>query len=222
MGEFIKIREDPVLPLYVAKPEGDGPFPTVILFMHAHGIDASQQLVLDTLAKNGYLGIGGDAYQEGKFNFQTQTDELIFEAFEFVLNHVKSMPEADNNRLGLIGFCMGGRHAYLANARHKDFKAVIPFYGFPHLEKGPGSRPQDLIDQFHAPVLSIFGELDKGIPMEFVDAYRKESSKHSDKHKSIVYEGAGHGFLNPDSANYNKEAFEKSWVEILAFYEKYL
>ncbi len=220
MGTFTKIREDPPLPTYVSKPEGAGPFPTIFLFMHAHGVDSSQQKVCDDLAAAGYAAIAGDAYQEGKFNFQTQTDELIFDTFDFVYNWGKSQKFVDTSRMGLIGFCMGGRHSYLANVKYPDFKAVVSYYGFPHRGKTPESTPMNLIEKFHAPVLSIFGELDQGIPVEVVEEYRSKSEKHG--HQTILYEGVGHGFLNPDSRNHLPDVSAKAWKETLKHFNTHI
>lgn len=222
MGEFTKIREDPPLPTYIARPQGDGPFPTVFLFMHAHGVDKSQQKVCDDLAQAGYLVIGGDAYQEGKFNFQTQTDELIFDTFDYVYNYGKSLPEVDTSRLGLIGFCMGGRHSYLANVKYPDFKAVVSYYGFPHRGATPEMTPQNLIEQFHGPVLSIFGAKDQGIPPDVVQTYQQASEGESKPHRSVIYPNAGHGFLNPDSANHDAEASLSAWTETLKHFDEHL
>ncbi|MHA2250549.1 MAG: dienelactone hydrolase family protein [Candidatus Kariarchaeaceae archaeon] len=222
MGEFTKIRNDPPLPTYVAKPEGEGPHPTIFLFMHAHGVDSSQQKVCDDLAKAGFMVIGGDAYQEGKFNFQTQTDDLIFDTFDFVYKYAKSLADVDTNRLGLIGFCMGGRHSYLANVKYSDFKAVVSYYGFPHRGETPDVTPQNLVDQFHGPVLSIFGAKDQGIPIEAVEAYQKASEVEGTTHRSVVYQNAGHGFLNPDSANYDSEASKSAWQETLKHFNQFL
>jgi len=117
---------------------------------------------------------------------------------------------------------MGGRHAFLADANYDNLKAVVSYYGFPHRGSDEASTPQNLIGTFTAPVLSIFGSEDRGIPMEAVNKYRKVSEESSDQHRTIVYDGAGHGFLNHNSRNHDVEASEQAWKETLEFYAKHL
>lgn len=219
MGEFKTIRNDPPLPCYISKPKGNGPFPTIFVFMHAPGVDASQQKVCDDLASQGYFALCYDAYLDGRYNFETRTDKLIFDGFEYTLNYAKNLPEVDTNRMGLIGFCMGGRHAYLANVRYPEFNSVVSYYGFPHRGDGDNSTPMKLIDRFHAPVLSIFGEEDKINPLDIVKTYEELSTKSSSKNKTILYPGVAHGFL---AKNDNKEISEKAWTETINFFKQYI
>jgi len=220
MGNFVTIRDN--LPVYISKPElkDNEKYPVVLLFMHLHGVDNSQQKICDDLAKAGYVAVAGDAYQNGLFGPETRSDEMIFEVFDEVLTYTKNMTEVDTNRLGVIGICMGGRHAYLANINYSEFKAAVAFYGFPHRGSSPEDTPQQLIDKFNSPVLSIFGELDKGIPMEDVNRYIK-ATEHLG-HPTFVYPGAGHGFLNPDSNNHDADASKKAWKETLDHFKKHL
>jgi len=210
-----------ILPLYESIPEGDGPFPTVILWMHAPGMDDFSKKVLDDLAMAGYYAVGMDSYLNGKYNFQNRSDDLMFATYDVTTLWLKQQPLADMERLGAIGFCMGGRHAYLTNAYYDHLKAVVSFYGFPH-RGDEGSTPQNMIERFTAPHLSIFGSEDKGIPMEAVNAYKEESSKQDLDHRTIVYEGAGHGFLNFNSRNHSPEASEEAWSETIEFFDLYL
>ncbi|MFV2015762.1 MAG: hypothetical protein ACC656_10060, partial [Candidatus Heimdallarchaeota archaeon] len=91
MGSFKLIREDPKLKVYFSQPDGEGPFPLVILFMHRPGLDKPQQIVCDDLAKAGFYVAGTEAYREGTLNQDTYTDDTIFEDFEYVLKHVKGL-----------------------------------------------------------------------------------------------------------------------------------
>ena len=116
MGEFRVIRNEHKLPVSFSQPEGEGPFPTIILFMHRPGLDKPQQIVCDDLAKAGYFVAGTDAYREGELDQNSYTDDTIFEDFQYVLEHLKNLDIVDVEKIGTIGFCMGGRHGYLAAA----------------------------------------------------------------------------------------------------------
>ncbi len=213
-------RYNPILLSYESKPEGNGPFPAVVLFMHAHGLDDSSKKVCDDLAKEGYVAMGADGYLNGTYSFQTRSDDAIFGAADLLLHTLKNRPDVDANRIGAIGFCMGGRQVYLANANWDVFKAVVSYYGFPHRGSEPSNTPQNRIDDFHAPVLSIFGSMDQGIPLDAVEAYRKTSEPKG--HKTLVYDGAGHGFLNHNSRNFHEEAAKDAWHQTIEFFNQYL
>lgn len=100
--------------------------------VHAHGIDDSSKKVCDDLATAGFYVVAPDPYSNGSYNFQTRSDEIIFGGLNLLLAVLKTIRYADMERLGVIGFCMGGRHAYLANVHYDNFKAVVSHNGFPH------------------------------------------------------------------------------------------
>lgn len=223
MGKFAQIRDDPVLPLYIAEPKDqNGKYPCVILFMHRPGMDKSQQKVCDDLAKAGYFAVGADTYRDGELDQDSYTDQTIFEDFEFVLNYVKNHPNVDNQRIGTIGFCMGGRHVYLATARYSEIKASVSYYGFPTRGQTPNDTPIDLVSQFNVPVCAIFGEEDHLIPMENVRMFEEVLTSGSSNHSVVVCKDVGHGFLNPNSKNYKQDAATTAWLKTLEHFRKYL
>lgn len=207
---------------YESKPEGSGPFPAIVLFMHAHGLDDFSKKVCDDLADAGYLAVAADGYLNGTYSFQTRNDDAILGAADLLIHTLKNRDDVVSDRIGAIGFCMGGRHAYLANAKWDIFKAVVSYYGFPHRGSSPEDTPINLVDSFNGPVLSIFGSEDRGIPMDAVEAYQKASEGPDKPHKSIVYDGAGHGFLNFNSRNFHEEAAKDAWERTLEFFREHL
>ncbi|MCE7733388.1 MAG: dienelactone hydrolase family protein [Candidatus Heimdallarchaeota archaeon] len=82
----------------------------MILFMHRPGLDKPQKIVCDDLAKAGFFVAGTDAYRDGALDQDSYTDDTIFEDFEYILEHVKGLEITINEKIGTIGFCMGGRH----------------------------------------------------------------------------------------------------------------
>lgn len=222
MGEFETIRENPTLNGYISIPEGDGNYPAVILFMHRPGLDEAQKIVCDDLAKAGYVAIGADAYRNGQLDQKTYTDQTIFDDFNATLAYIKNHHHVDRAKIGVIGFCMGGRHAYLANAKYPEIKAVVSYYGFPTQGKDSSDTPIDLVSNFYAPVMAIFGETDPMIPMDSVEAFKKVLLASSDKNCLEVFEGVGHGFLNPSSPRHEPDAAATAWLKTLEHYRKYL
>ncbi len=222
MGYLAKGKFSQILNVYENKPEGNGPFPTVINFMHAGAIDDPMKRVCDDLAAEGFYAVCADAYLNGAYDFQSKTDTVILRAFNILLDWLKVNPFVDQSKLGLIGFCMGGRYVYLSNAKLDIFKSAVSYYGFPHRGSDETDTPQHLISQFTAPTLSLFGSKDGGISEEAVNAYKEASEKDGQPHKTYYYEGAEHGFLDPNSPRHHEEAAKAAWESTLEHFKKYM
>ena len=223
MVEFEQIRNDPPLPAYIKKPEGAGPFPCVIEFMHRPGLDNFSMYVVDELAKAGYVGICQNSYR-GELLRESYTDQTIFEDFEATLNYAKTLSYVNPNKIGIIGFCMGGRHVYLASSRYSELKASVSYYGFPGQGDNDTNTPMKVVDKMTMPVLGIFGKQDHLIPFDDVKKFKPLLLNHSDKNGILIYEDVGHGFLNPYSEKRYLDGVSagKAWTETLSFYKKYL
>ena len=221
MVEFQKIRDNPPLSVYVKKPDGQGPFPCVLVFMHRPGPDNAMQKVVDDLAVAGYVGVLQDAYRNETIR-SSYSDQTIFEDFEATLAHVKSLNFVNKEKIGVMGFCMGGRHAYLASSRYPDVKATVSYYGFPGQGKETRDTPVKVVDQMHHPVLGIFGGIDILFPFTDVEEFRDHLLKQSNKNKVVVYPDVGHGFLNPFAPERYKDGVsaKKAWQETVDFYNK--
>lgn len=224
MEETKIIRHSPPLPIFIASPEGgSGPYPVVLLFMHKPGLDEPMKIVCRDLAKAGYFTVGFDEYHNNTLKPEDLTDSSVFKDFEMTLNYVKSLDNIDISKLGVIGFCMGGRHVYLSTAKYSEIKATVSFYGFPCNGTSSTNTPIDLVSKYKSPVLGIFGKEDHLFPFTDVEKFTKELSVYSDHHKVVAYDGAGHGFLNPLSElRYAKESAEKAWKETISHFNKYL
>lgn len=221
MTDYDKLRTDPPLSAYIKVPEGDGPFPVVIVFMHRPGVDNAQEKVVNDLATAGFIGICHDSYRGGSLR-DSYTDDTIFEDFEFVLSYVQNMPQADSNQIAAMGFCMGGRHVYLAAARYQ-LKSVVSYYGFPGQGDDEKSTPMQQVTNMSVPVLGIFGRQDILFPFSDVEKFIDLMASHkANSSKIVVYDDAGHGFLSPFSKKrYAKESATKAWQETLAWYKTY-
>lgn len=222
MVEFDTIRASPPLTAYIKKPKGTGPFPAVIVFMHRPGNDNAMQKVVDDLAKAGLVGVCHDSYRNETIR-ETYNDQTIFEDFEASLKYVKDLEYVDANKVSIMGFCMGGRHAYLAAARYPELKSVVAFYGFPGQGTEPSATPMNVVSDMSMPVLGIFGRQDHLFPFEDVEQFRELLHKQSTNNKVVVYDDVGHGFLNPYSPKRHLDGVSagKAWNETITFYRKY-
>ena len=119
------------------------------------------------------------------------------------------------DRIGITGFCMGGRVAYLAACELADkIKASVPFYG--------GGIPVEKTAKLECPVLAFFGEKDAFIPLESVEQLKAEARRHRKAVEVVVYPGAGHGFFCNERASYQKAAAEDAWARLKQFFATHL
>ena len=139
--------------------------------MHRPGMDNAMQNVCKDLATAGIIAFGTDEYHAGTLKPEDVTDATIFQDFSDVLRFAQAQRNVGGKRLGVLGFCMGGRHAYLAAARYREIKAAVSYYGFPATGKDASDTPIELIESFKCPVLAIFGKQDHLFPFSAVEAF---------------------------------------------------
>ncbi len=232
---------DGVMSAALALPEGEGPFPGVLVIMEAYGLNSHIRAVGERLAAEGYVTLAPDLYYreaEGVIDYadldravdilmrsialsdapeERVKDDRIVADLGAALDALRTEPRVAGNRVGVVGFCMGGRLAYLlACRRPADVRAVVSFYGgriVPILE---GTR------QLEAPVLLIFGERDASIPLPQVDRIQAELKHLGKTHYVEIYPGAGHGFFCDERSSYRPEAARQAWERTLEWLGKYL
>src|SRR5262249_58684767 len=119
----------------------------------------------------------------------------------------------DTAKLGITGFCWGGRIVWLYAAHNKDLKAGVAWYGRLVGDKNElqPKYPLDLADKIKAPVLGLYGEKDKGIPQESVEKMRKALKAAGSPSEIVVYPDAEHGFHADYRPTYNKKDAEDGW-----------
>jgi carboxymethylenebutenolidase len=131
--------------------------------------------------------------------------------------HSRSLGPDRAASLFTIGFCFGGRMAFLTATLGLGLAGAIGFYGPP---VGPGRggspAPVDLADRIEAPILGIFGGADPGIPPEAVGAFDAALERAGVEHRLIVYPNAPHSFFDRKAAEYEAES-EAAWAEVLGF-----
>lgn len=220
MVEFQKLRKNPPLTAYITIPEGEGPFPAVIIFMHRPGADKSQQKVANDLKKAGFIGVLHDSYRKDTIK-DSYTDETIFEDFEYTLGYIKdNITQLDRTKIGILGFCMGGRHVYLAAAKYSELKTAVSYYGFPGQGTNELNTPLKQVKNMNIPVLGIFGRQDHLFPFSDVENFKELLLEKSPKNKILIFDDAGHGFLNPYSEKrYNEKSATKAWESTISFFK---
>src|ERR1041384_2545030 len=152
------------------------------------------------------------------------TDEQCFADLDVALEWAGKQPKADLARLGITGFCRGGRTTWMYTAHNPRIKAGVAWYG--GLNANPPAQPKTPIDiagQLHAPVLGLYGGKDQGIPQAAVDKLKAAlKAAGKDKESRIhVYPDAGHAFNADYRPSYRKEAAEDGWKRMLAWFAKH-
>ena len=215
-------------PLSVHEPDGT-PKGGVVVVQEAFGVNDHIEDVCRRLAADGWLAVaphlfhrsGDPTFGYGDLSaamshMQQLTADGILDDVDAALGRMAGMPT------GIVGFCMGGTVALVTAAR-RDVGAAVTFYGggvsagrfgFPPLvEEAPNLR---------APWLGLFGDLDKGIPVEDVEALRTAAAGAAVPTEVIRYPGAEHGFHCDDRSSYSPEAAADAWRRTLEWFDRHL
>jgi carboxymethylenebutenolidase len=225
---------------YYSRPLGPGPHPGVVVIHHVFGLDDWNKEVTRKLAYYGYAAIAPNLYSRSEDSGVSSdlraaagrmggvSDAQALGDFAGAAQFLRQQPYAAG-KVGVIGFCSGGRHAYLAACSLPDFDAAVDCWGGGVIVADPSTlnamRPVaaiDLTPQLACPLLGIFGNDDANPSPEQVDqteAALKAAGKTYEFHR---YDGAGHGFFAVDRANYRAEQATDAWGKVLAFYERHL
>lgn len=217
---------------YLARPTDTTPRPAVVVFMEIFGINSHIRDVTERVAREGYVALAPDFFHrtgpgvefgydekgmaEGiKLYQQLKADEMIADA-RAALSFLKRQNFVKGDKLGAIGFCVGGHMTYLA-ACETDIKAAASFYGGGIAKpQGFGGAPSTIgrTSKIRGKILCLFGDKDASIPLSEVEMIRAELQKHNIRHEVVVYPGADHGFFCDQRATYNQAAAEDAWGRV--------
>jgi carboxymethylenebutenolidase len=226
---------DGEMPGYFARPAGVSNPPVVLVAMEIFGLHEYIKDVTRRLAKLGAFAVAPDYY------FRKGTDLTKITDIQQLLPIVNAKPDAellsdldstvawaksqggDTSRLGIIGFCRGGRTVWEYAAHSSTLKAGAAFYGplvDPPNPVWPKS-PTQLAPEMKAPVIGLYGEADTGIPVATVEAFKAALAANKKTAEFKIYPGAPHGFHADYRPSYRKEAAEDAWNQMQAWFKKY-
>jgi carboxymethylenebutenolidase len=226
---------DGLMPAYVCRPADAGAHAAVIVVMEAFGLNAHIKDVAECIAREGYVTIAPDLFY--RFGspvvpyedvpralgyIQKFDDAVLMAELGVVIQHLKGRPEVRSDRIGITGFCVGGRIAFLTACRHPAaIKVAVAFYGGGIATDTP-TAPINLADRIQCPILCFFGETDKMIPMDQVRRVDETLRRLKKTAEVKVYKGAGHGFFCNDRASYDAGAAQNAWDMMRQWLTKYL
>ena len=214
---------------YVARPAQESRAPGLLVFQEAFGVNAHIRSIADRFAALGFIAIAPELFHRSAPGFEgSYTD------FASVMPHMEALTQegmeadvdaahswlagqsgADAARIASIGFCLGGRVSYLANARVK-LAAAVSFYG--------GRIAPDLLslaDKQGAPILMFWGGLDTHIPPDQYRAVADALCEAKAVHEQVVFGQADHGFFCDARASYNEIAARQALALVKEFFAAY-
>jgi carboxymethylenebutenolidase len=209
-------------PAYVVQPEGDGPFPGVIVIHEISGLSENIKDICRRFADIGYVALGVDLFAGHNRNLCMMRlfSGMVFNSYNNIgikelraaLTCLGERADVDAGRIGAIGFCMGGGFAVAWGARDKRLKAIAPYYAI-------NPRPLAAVAR-SCPVVGSYPEQDY-------------TAKHGQKLEAVlasagvphdikIYPGAGHSFFNDEGGSYNAGAAGDSWQRVQAFFDQHV
>lgn len=232
------------MPVYVAMPDGPGPFPAVIVNQGLGSVEEVIQELTRRVAEAGFVAAAPVYYHRQKDNIlkevksmapgspervkrlfekvkQLRDDEVIADGLAAV-DHLRSLAQVDAENVGVMGFCLGGRITYLLAAGISEFKAAVPFYpAGVWTSWGDGPTPFARSPNIACPMLGLFGLEDENPSPEDVAKLDAELTRLGIEHEFHSYQ-AGHDFQNFKAARYNEAAANESWPVAMGFLHKHL
>jgi carboxymethylenebutenolidase len=223
------------IPAYYAVPKGKGRRPVVIVVPEVFGLHEHIKDVVRRVAKAGYFAVSNDPYfrmgdltkvEDVKQVVATATkltDEQAFRDLDSVVAWAEKQPRASASRLGITGFCIGGRTVWMYTAHQKKVDAGVAWYGSMTPRGAMPQTPIDVADKIDRPVLGLYGGADQGIPLDLVERMRAglKAFGNGEKSQIHVYDGMPHGFYADYRPSYRKEAADDGWKRMLAWFKKH-
>jgi carboxymethylenebutenolidase len=173
---------------YLAAPEGAGPHPAVILIHSFNGLEQGYRDMTDKFAAEGFvvLALGWQTFEKNV------PDDTVSQLIDDGIQYLSTRGDVDKERLGLTGFCAGGRYTMLFLPQKKDFKAGVAWYGFPY--RGD-TQPASQVGELESPMLIIHGTADEPSPISNIYKYAGDLTTANKYFELKVYAGKPHGFM---------------------------
>jgi carboxymethylenebutenolidase len=211
------------LPGYLAKPETARRSPGVLVIHEAAGLNNNIRDVTERFARAGYVTLAVDLFAGGNRALcmvRVMGEALIrplknagLRSLRIAVDYLQSLPDVDEARVGVIGFCMGGGFALALACVEDDIRAAASFYG-------GNPRPLSAVAQA-CPIVGSYPAKDpftRGGAVKLAAALRRYDVPHNIK----IYAGAQHSFFNDRWRTYNARAAQDSWDRTLTFFQQHL
>jgi carboxymethylenebutenolidase len=234
-GEVKIPTADGQIPAYRAMPASGGPFPVVLVVQEVFGVHEHIKDICRRFAKLGYLAVAPELYaRQGDVSKLSDIQEImtvvakvpdaqVMADLDAAAAWAEKSGKGDGNRLGVTGFCWGGRIVWLYAAHNPKLKAGVAWYGrlVGQTSDLTPKYPLDVVGSLKAPVLGLYGGADQGIPTDTVEKMQAALKAAGSPSQIILYPDTPHGFFADYRPSYRKERAEDGWKRLLEWFKKY-
>lgn len=206
-----------------ARPDGDGPFPGVVVVVEWWGLDEHIKDVTERFAAEGYLAVAPDIYHGTVIGYDDAESamkatraldrQLAVRELAAAVDYIKGQPQS-NGKVGVIGYCLGGGLALLTAIESDSVDAVNPYYG-------ANPDPLDDVAKIDCPILGLYAGRDEANRPSVPDI-RAALEQHGRQFDLHVYDDAPHAFFNDRSETYREDSARDAWQRTLGFFSQHL
>ncbi|MFM7602431.1 MAG: dienelactone hydrolase family protein [Pseudanabaena sp.] len=233
-GEVKIPVKDGTIPAYRARPTVGKDFPVILVIQEIFGVHAYIQDVCRRLAKLGYLAIAPEMfYRQGDVSKLTDIAEIrkvvsqvpdaqVMADLDATAAWATKSAKGNPQKLGITGFCWGGRITWLYSAHNPQVKAGVAWYGrlVGESTKLTPKHPIDIAQNLQVPILGLYGGKDTGIPVDTVEQMREKLKVCSANSEIVVYPDAPHAFHADYRPSYRQTEAEDGWKRLLDWFKK--
>jgi len=224
------------IPAYRAMPAKGGPFPLILVVQEIFGVHEHLKDICRRLAKQGHMAIAAELYdRQGSVAGMTDIqeiigkvvakvpDEQVMSDLDAAVAFAKASGSADTARLGITGFCWGGRITWLYAEHNPALRAGVAWYGklVGEASQRTPRHPIDLAKDLKAPVLGLYGGADQGIPVDTVERMRGACEAAGKTCEFVVYPDTPHAFNADYRPSYRQEPAKDGWARMLAWFRSH-
>ena len=240
LAETVRVtgHEGDLIDAYSARPLGAGPHPGVVVIHHMPGWDEGSKEITRTFAAHGYVSVcpnlhfrdgTGTAQEMAKASREAGgvPDDRCVGDIEGAVGYLRSLVYT-NGKVGVIGYCSGGRQAFMVASKIPSLDAAVDCYGGNVVASSEKLTPRmpvapiDMTADIACPLLGLFGANDSNPSPDQVAAIEAELKRCGKTYEFHTYENAGHAFFSVDRPNYHTEAAMDGWGKIFDWFGKYL
>lgn len=212
---------------YLARPKAKGMYPGLIVIQEWWGLNEHMKDIAGRFAREGYVALAPDLYsclghkvttdpnEAGRLMSSLKAEQALKD-LQATVAHLKNVEGVQRERLGVVGFCMGGTYALLLPCHTREIKAAAPFYG-------QVPSPPDPLKNLACPVLYIYGDADGWITMADVNRLQEGLKRYGKAGEVKIYSGAPHAFFNDTRQDvYRPKEANDAWTRVLKFFATHL
>ena len=235
VGEVKIPVEGGSIPGYRAMPNEGAPFPAILVVQEVFGVHEHIKDICRRLAKVGYFAVAPALYaRQGDVAGMSDIKQImqvvakvperqVASDLDATAAWAKSTGRADTSKLGIVGFCWGGRQVWLYAAHNPKLKAGVSWYGVLQRPKDDitPDNPIDLVQRINAPILGLYGGADPGIPVAQIDAMQTALKAAGKPSEIIIYPDTPHGFNADYRPSYRPQQARDGWTRMLGWFKQH-